>query len=298
MASFQAHLLDFALRRRIKARFTETWDPAQVRRLLGSAPLPPQRGVRFTPGEVGGVAGEWIEADDVQAQGDLLYIHGGGFVACSPRTHRPITGGFARRGWRVFAPAYRLAPEHPHPAASQDVLSAWRGLRVRSSGVPAVAGDSAGGNLALLLMLALRDAGEAQPCGAALFSPATDLEGTGASVETNVHSEAMFTTLVMRQMADAYLDGFDAASPLVSPLRADLTGVAPLLVHVGDREVLRDDAVRLAEQAAVAGVKVSLRVWPVTPHVWQITAPFVPEARQSLDIASAFLRQAGASACP
>ena len=271
---------------------------AHVRAVFGGgALLPAPAGVRFRPDRLGGVPGEWAESRD-PAGVALLYLHGGGFVACSPRTHRPLTGWFARRGFRVFAPDYRLAPEHPFPAAVEDSVAAWRGLVGREADAArvAVAGDSAGGTLALALMLALRDAGSPPPCAAALFSPATDLAGTGASLRENARRDAMFRPGGLRHLAAAYLGDADPRAPLASPLYGDLAGLPPLLLHAGEREALRDDSVRLAERARAAGVEVESRIWPVVPHAWQFAHAFVPEARRSLESARAFLHRAASGA--
>lgn len=260
----------------------------RLRALLDDMPamLPP--GVRVRPDRLGGIAGEWAESG-YGARTTLLYLHGGGFVAGSPRSHRCITGALARRGFSVFAPDYRLAPEHPFPAGLDDAVAAWRALRAASPGRLVAAGDSAGGTLALSLLLTLRDAGEPMPAAAALFSPATDLAGTGASLHSNRYRDAMLGRAPLAALAAAYLAGADPRTPLASPLHADLTGLPPLLIHVGEREVLRDDATRLAERAEAAGVPVTLLVWPVVPHVWQLADRTLPEARRSLDAAAAFL---------
>ncbi len=295
MASLQAHALDLVVRALFKRTMHKNLDLASVRRTLEGGKLPapkPPDGVTFTPGEVGGIAGEWVRGPQAagQAARTLLYLHGGGYFACSPRTHRPLTAAFAKHGFQVFVPDYRLAPEHPCPAAVEDAAATWRGLVAegRAPQSMAVAGDSAGGGLSLALMLTLRDAGEAQPGAAALFSPWTDLAGTGESVRTNARRDAMFWAPGLSHGASHYLGGRPANDPIASPLYADLHGLPPLLVHAGDREILRDDSTRLAERARAAGVTVDLRIWPVVPHVWQL-APFVPEARESVDLASAFL---------
>ncbi len=295
MASLQAHTLDLMVRMLFKRSMNRNLDLASVRRTLEGGKLPapkPPSGVTFTPGEVGGIAGEWVRAAGAdQPASTLLYLHGGGYFACSPRTHRPLTSAFAKRGFEVFVPDYRLAPEHPCPAAVDDAAAAWRGLgaRGRAAGSMAVAGDSAGGGLSVALMLCLRDAGEALPGAAALFSPWVDLAGTGESVRTNAGRDAMFWAPGLAQGASHYLGGRPATDPVASPLYADLHGLPPLLIHAGDREILRDDSTRLAERARAAGVTVELRIWPVVPHVWQL-AQFVPEARESVESAAAFLK--------
>ncbi len=297
MASLQAYMAAFMVRRQMRRSLGGMEDIGRIRAVFEGARIPAPRGVRYRPDSLGGVPGEWVESDSPARDAGwttLLYIHGGGFVACSPRTHRPITGWFAAHGFRVFAPDYRLAPEHPFPAAVEDVAAAWHGLREAVPGRAVVAGDSAGGTLALALMLALRDAGAALPGGAALFSPGTDLAGTGNSIRSNSKRDAMFRGDGLRHLAAAYLGGADARTPLASPLYADLAGLPPLLIHVGEREVLRDDSTRLAERARAAGVAVDVQVWPVVPHVWQFAHATVPEARRSLAAAATFLHQAGA----
>jgi acetyl esterase/lipase len=273
-------------------------DIVSVRRTLESGRLPAAQGVTYTPARLGGVAGEWVAATDRTAAPVLLYLHGGGYFACSPRTHRPITAAFAKRGFSVFVPDYRLAPEHAFPAAIEDAQAVWTALLAEHAPAAlSIAGDSAGGGLALALLLALRDKNAALPAAACLFSPWTDLAGTGASITTNAGRDAMFWAPGLGSAAKLYLGDTPATTPLASPLYADLTGLPPLLIHVGEREILRDDSLRLAERARAAGVTIDLRVWPVVPHVWQL-AQFVPEARQSLDLAAAFLRQPATAVRP
>ena len=291
------------MRHRVKPALADMKDIQRVRAAFAT-PLPAPRGVRFRDDTLAGVPGEWVQATATSDKapagaGDtLLYLHGGGFVGCSARTHRPLTAAFARLGLRVFVPDYRLAPEHPFPAAPQDALAVFRALRTLQQQQPqaergrlVVAGDSAGGNLALGLMLALKDAGEALPDAAALFSPSTDMVGDSASLELNTPRDAMFHGAQLDHLANAYLQGADRAQPLASPLRGDLGGLPPLLIHVGSDEVLRDDSLRLATKAREAGVTVELCVYAAVPHVWQLLR-FVPEARQSVAAAARFLLQA------
>jgi cation diffusion facilitator CzcD-associated flavoprotein CzcO len=308
--SWRARFAALAVRLRLKPRLADMSDIARVRAAFAT-PLPSPRGVRCTPATVGGVAGEWVErAESLFAQPDspardtLLYLHGGGFVGCSPRTHRPITAAFAKRGFRVFVPDYRLAPEHPFPAAPEDAVAVFRALRAQWAERPAadrgrlvVAGDSAGGNLALGLMLTLRDDGETLPDAAALFSPSTDMVGDAPSLELNTPHDAMFYGPALEDLMHAYLRGADPMQPLASPLRGELGGLPPLLIHVGQTEVLRDDSLRLAAKAQQAGVIVQLRVFHAVPHVWQMVG-FVPEAHASLDEAARFLHQAVARPGP
>ncbi|AWN41364.1 alpha/beta hydrolase [Methylobacterium durans] len=288
MASLRAHIFAWMVRRNVRDRLGRSLDVERMRATFEATAFIEPRGVAYEPGAVGGIPGEWVRRPCGTAGPRLFYLHGGGFVACSPRTHRPVTGAFARRGFTVFAPDYRLAPEHPFPAGLDDALAAWEAFA--AEGPAAIGGDSAGGNLALALMLRARERGLPLPLAAVLFSPATDFVGTGASYIENGQRDAMFDPEVLRHLAPLYLAGADPIDPLVSPLYADLAGLPPLLLHVGAREVLRDDSVRLAERARAAGVTVSLRVFPVVPHVWQFAHAFLPEAHASLNAASTFLR--------
>lgn len=289
MASVQCRVAAFLVKARLKGRLHRAGDATAIRKLMTPPPSKLPRGVRVTPGEVGDIPGEWVEAD--QAHATLLYLHGGGYVACSPQTHRPVTAAFARLGFRVFAPDYRLAPEHVFPAAVEDACAAYRGLRSLGLDSLFVAGDSAGGGLCLALMITLRDTGEQQPSRAALFSPWTDLAASGESLTANNSCCAMFYGEDIGPTARYYLDGTDPRHPLASPLYADLTSLPPLLIHVGANEVLLDDSRRLAEKAQAAGVRVELKIWAAVPHVWQLVPSLIPEARESLKQAAEFLLQ-------
>jgi cation diffusion facilitator CzcD-associated flavoprotein CzcO/acetyl esterase/lipase len=305
MASWQARAARYVIRKRVRPALGDMRDLMRVRKVMGNA-LPPPKGVTYVPGSLGGVPGEWVEregAADVAAapRPTLMYVHGGGFVGCSPRTHRPITAAFALHGFRVFAPDYRLAPEHPFPAPLDDVLAAWRALRAQhdadSRGQRLVlAGESAGGNLALAAMLALRDAGERLPDAAALFSPSTDLSGGSPSIAGNADRDPMFHGPSLENLGNAYLGPTgDATNPSISPLFGDLHGLPPLLFHVAAEEALRDDGLRFAQKARAAGVNVETSVWPVVPHAWQLLAR-LPEARASIARATEFLQTARADA--
>ncbi len=294
--SLRAHVLAWTMERRVKGRLAPAGDIRQLRASLDKATLPAPKNVRFEPGTCGGIAGEWVSAfNAVGPRRRLLYVHGGGFIACSARTHRPVTGAFAARGFTVFAPDYRLAPEHPFPAGLDDVVAAWQAFSAEEPA--AIGGDSAGGNLALALMLRARAEDFALPSAAALFSPPTDLLGTGESYRSNADRDAMFDPEKLRYLVPAYCGDADPAQPLASPLNGDLAGLPPLLLHVGERELMRDDSVRLAAKARAAGVTVVLDVVRVVPHAWQLI-PFLPEARTSLDGAAAFLKAHTPSVAP
>jgi monooxygenase len=291
--SWQARLAAWVLRHRVKPRLGDFRDLDRIRAVFGTR-MPSPRGMRYRSDSLGAVPGEWVEAASVQApRATLLYLHGGGFVGCSPRTHRPLTAALARRGFRVYVPAYRLAPEHPFPAAPDDVQRVWQALRAAVPGRLVVAGESAGGNLALGLALALRDSGQALPDALALFSPALDLSGGSASFTLNAERDAMFRGDCLANLRDFYLAGADPAELRASPLLAPLQGLPPMLVHAGDDEALRDDSIRLADKARAAGVTVQSRLFPGVPHAWQLIS-WLPETRLSLDAAAAFLHQARA----
>lgn len=290
MASLQAHLAVWFTKWRVKRRLKGCRDYRVARSILRPLPYKAPASVRITPAQVNGIPGEWVESPD-STNTVLLYLHGGGYFGCSAETHRPITVWFALHGFRVFAPNYRLAPENPFPAAVHDALAAYRGLLAEGHSPQhlVLAGDSAGGGLALSLMLALRAAGTPLPAAAALFSPWTDLAATGASIRTNAARCAMFNGADIGPSARYYLGSADPRNPLASPLYADLFGLPSLLIHVGADECLRDDSTRVAEKARASGVPVELKVWPVVPHAWQLAMQILPEARQSLRETTEFL---------
>jgi acetyl esterase/lipase len=290
MASIQAQFTSFLTRALIKRRLQSAGSISEVRKAFGAAPLRAPKHVKFTAATIGGVPGEWAHSSRSDPSKTLVYLHGGGYVACSPVTHRPITGYFALSGLRVFVPDYRLAPEHPFPAALDDAIAVWRAIS--ADGPAVVAGDSAGGNLSLALMLRIRNEGLKLPAAAALFSPVTDFTASGASIARNSKRDAMLVAGRIAAIREAYMQGGDPANPLVSPLFAELNGLPPLLIHVGDTEILLDDSVRLAKRAEEAGVRVELKVWEGVPHVWQMAHGFVPEARKSMAMAAAFLMSA------
>ncbi len=290
MASWQAHVSAWVVKWRVKRKLRGVRDYRVARKILRPDPYKVPASIRISPSQVGGIPGEWVEGATA-TKTVLLYLHGGGYFACSAQSHRPITVGFALHGFRVLAPDYRLAPENQFPAAVDDAVAAYRGLlnEGHSPGSIVVAGDSAGGGLTLSLLLALREAGTPLPAGVALFSPWTDLAATGESIITNADRCAMFNGPDIGPSARYYLGTTDPRNPLASPLYADLKGIPPLLIHVGEDEVLRDDSTRLAERAREAGVRVELKVWPVVPHAWQLAPHMIPEARQSLRESAAFL---------
>jgi cation diffusion facilitator CzcD-associated flavoprotein CzcO/acetyl esterase/lipase len=290
--SWQARVFSFILKQTFKRRLAAAGTAEEARAVLNSGRFRTPSDVKVTPATQGGIPGEWIESDSGNGM-TLLYLHGGGYFACSPRSHRSVTSYFARQGFRVFAPEYRLAPEHTFPAPVDDAEAVYRSL-LEGGTAPrriAVAGDSAGGGLSLALLLRIRERGLPMPAAAALFSPLTDLTASGESIKGNDARCAMFRGARIAIGAQFYLGGTDPRTPLASPLYADLHGLPPLLVHVGRDEVLLDDSTRLAQRARDSGVTVDLRIWADVPHVWQLFYRFIPEGRRSLSQASRFLLQ-------
>lgn len=267
MASWQARVAVWIVKWRVKRRLRSAHDLQESRKILRPEPYRALDGVRISEAPIGGVPGEWVEASE-HSSGTLLYLHGGGYFGCSAKTHRAITVSFARLGFRVYAPNYRLAPENPFPAAVDDAVAVYRGL-LGAGHLPqqiVVSGESAGGGLALSLLLTLRAKGILLPAAAALFSPWTDLAATGESIVKNTDRCAMFEGAKIASTAKLYLGETDPRDPIASPLYADLRGLPPLLIHVGADEVLLDDSTRLAERAQAAGIPVELKIWPVVPH--------------------------------
>jgi epsilon-lactone hydrolase len=291
MASLQAHLSVWLIKWRVKRRLKGLQDHVRGRKILRPLPIRIPDDVRITAGNVGGVPGEWVES--MQSNGrTLLYLHGGGYFACSAKGHRPITIAYAQNGFRVFAPDYRLAPEHPFPGAVDDAVAVYSELRQQGARNIVVSGDSAGGGLSLALVHALRQRGIELPAAVAVFSPWTDLTNASESMRTNERCCAMFNAGNFDYGATSYLGGADPRDPLASPLHGELAGFPPVLLHVGKNEMLLDDSVRFAERARAAGVDVQLKIWPVVPHCWQLAYTAMPEAVQSVREASEFLLNA------
>ncbi len=300
--SWQCRLVHQLVRARMRPHALAPIDPSWVRAQMGRP-----RAARRWMARVTGAAMTMREAGQGWPGGEvvswpghapqapvLLYLHGGGYIACSPETHRPLVSSLVRRiRGRAFVPRYRLAPEHPFPAALDDAKAAYRFLldveRIPSTQI-VVAGDSAGGGLALSLALAIRDAQWPAPAGIVALSPWTDLAATGGSLTENSDRCAMFAGETIRRAARFYVGESDARSPLISPLYGDFRGLPPILVHAGHDEVLRDDAIRVAQAARNAGVEVELQLWRHVPHVWQFFAAVLPEARDSLNATTRFIR--------
>ena len=252
----------------------------------GASLWPVPEGSSVEPVDAGGVSCEWVGMPGVATDRAVLYVHGGAYTTGSLATHRRHVAQLAgATGARVLNVDYRLAPEHPHPAAVDDAVAAFRWLTSTGGIEPqrvVLSGDSAGGGLAVATLLALRDAGDPLPAGAALISPWTDLTMSGASHDTRLELDPMCSRTSLSPSVEAYVGAGDPKAPLISPAHADLSGLPPLLIHVGDHETLLDDSTMLAERAAAAGVDVELVVAPEMIHVWHVFAGMVPESDVAL----------------
>ena len=252
--------------------------------------VPPPGDCTYEPVDAGGVPGEWVTATGARTDAALLYFHGGGYAIGSIATHRMMAANISRAaGIRVLLVDYRLAPEHPHPAAVEDATAAYRWLLAQGIDASkiAISGDSAGGGLTVATLIALRDAGDALPACAVPMSPWVDLTLSGDSYNTRADLDPKCSEAGLKEMADWYLAGQDARTPTASPLHADLTGLPPLLVQVGDHEVLLDDATRLVDRATKAGVDAICHVGESCFHVYQAFP--VPEAEEAIARLAAFV---------
>jgi len=241
-----------------------------------------------------GVPGEWVSALGAAADRVILCLHGGGYtMGSSKATHGIAAFLSAASGCRVLCIDYRLAPEHPFPAALEDTIAAYRWLLEQgiSHSRIIVVGFSAGGGLALSSLVSLRDAHIALPAGAVLISPWTDLAGTGESVMTRAEADPWLTDEMNRFHAALYANGNDLRHPLISPLYADMQGLPPLLLHVGSDEIMLDDSRRVAERAKAAGVEVTLEVWEGLWHVFHAFAYRLAEGKQAIDKIGQFIRK-------
>jgi len=263
---------------------------ANFEKMLTARPLADD--VTTSPGELGGVPVLTIETDGANHDAVVLWFHGGWYAIGSPLTSAGISSDVARRtGARVVSVDYRLAPEHPYPAALQDAGAAYRALL--DSGVDpqsiAIVGESAGGGLAAALLASLAEAGLAQPACAVLFSPWTDLTLSGETMTSKIGIDPAFVPEKVRVRAAEYVGSSDPTDPSISPIHADLHGLPPILIQAGSHEILLDDSIRLARRAATDDVAVTLDVTPGVPHLFQAFAPMLDEGDAALTRAAAFL---------
>jgi len=249
-------------------------------------------GVRCTDVDADGVPSLWAVPEAADPGQVLLYFHGGGYCYCSVRSHRKVTGHLARAaGWRALSVGYRLAPEDPYPAALDDALTAYQWLaRQASPRQVAVGGDSAGGGLAVALLLRLRDEGLPMPGAGVLLSPWVDLALTGESMRTRAEVDVRQEVAGTKACAEGYLNGHDPRDPYASPLYADLAGLPPLYIQAGDFDILVDDSRRLADKARRSGVAVRLDMFPQMLHAHQLWAGNMPEADDAVARVGGYLR--------
>jgi acetyl esterase/lipase len=246
--------------------------------LLGGAP-----DAKCEKVDAGGVPAEWVAAPGFDPDRAVLYLHGGGYAIGSINTHRRLAYDIsAACGARILVIGYRLAPEHPFPAAVEDATKAWRWLISQGFDTRrlAIAGDSAGGGLTMATLVNLRDQKLGLPACAVAISPWVDLEGVGVSITARAAQDPMVQKDGLLWMAGMYLFGKDARTPLAAPLHADLKGLPPVLIQAGTAETLLDDATRLAEKLHAAGGEVKLAIWPNMLHVFPLFAPILSEGRE------------------
>jgi epsilon-lactone hydrolase len=271
------------------------WTERRVRLDEVGSVWPAAADIELTSVDLGGVPAEWSIAPGSDPERVLIFFHGGGYCSGSIRSHRRMVteAGRAARA-RTLAVGYRLAPEHPFPAALEDALTAWRFVLAEgiSAGRIAVGGDSAGGGLTAVLINHLRGLGQELPACAWLVSPWTDLTMSGSSLETKDAVDPIIHKPYLQELAKAYLpSAMDRRDPRVSPLFSDLRGFPPTLVQVGSEECLLDDAVRFAEAAGAAQVRVTLDVWPQMIHAWPVWNARLTAGRDALTDAGAFVRR-------
>jgi len=249
--------------------------------------------VSGTRGVVGGIPGWWCLPSVVETETSIMYLHGGAYIAGSAEAHRHLAGHIAHRtGAATFLPDYRLAPEHPFPAALDDAWSAWQGLIGANKRV-ALVGDSAGGGLALSLLQKMSHLDNmigTRPCAVAVMSPWTDLALTGESLHTLADVDILITAQVLQIAAAMYTKAEDSRNPLLSPLYGDLSSLPPLRIDVGADEILLDDTLRYAARAEAQGSTLEVAVWSGMPHVFPSNIGRLQAAGQALDAIARFLR--------
>jgi epsilon-lactone hydrolase len=283
-----------------------------IRRLLAARPRPSDLGerrkrldalgaqyplpadVEVEPVDAGGVRAEWTSTPGADPARAIMFLHGGGYISGSLDSHRHMIAQAGREARaRTLALDYRLAPEHRFPAALDDALAGYRFLLSNGfqPGRIAIAGESAGGGLAVATLVSLREAGVALPACCWLSSPWTDLEVTGESMRSKASVDPLIQKDYLLELAKAYLGDSDPRTPLASPLYADLAGLPPMLVQVGSAETLLDDAVRIARVAGAADVRVTLEIWPDMIHAWHLFHPQVAAGRRALAAVGDFIRR-------
>lgn len=294
MPSFRARLMNSFLRYTIRRAWRPGLQVGEIRaRAARTDALLARRSsdIAVESTEIGGVAAEWIGAASLSERGTLLYLHGGAWCMHLPFTYRRLAARLSRlTGMRVLLPDYRLAPEHPFPAGIDDCFAVYRWLVAQghASRPLAIAGDSAGGSLALVTLMRARQAGLPMPRCAALLSPSTDLTGSGPSAKYNAAADSMFSPAAADLLPDVYCPGLDRSNPLISPLFGHWGGLPPLLFHAGSTEILLDDSVRGHDRARQAGVDAEIEVFVELPHAFQLFE-MLPESGIALAAVADFI---------
>ena len=268
-----------------------------LREGMGSRREPTNRAVRCIPSQIDDIPCEWVIAPGSDPGLRLLYLHGGGFVSGSGAFYLAMAAHLSAAGrCAVLLPDYRLAPEQPFPAALEDCIRAYEWLAASGPGGPApaeatfIAGDSAGGGLALATLLALRDRHRPLPKAGIVLSGFADMTLSGESIRSEAEFDPIMSARCLPQFVDLYLGDADARHPYASPVFGDYTGIPPLLFQVGEHEVIRDDSSNAATKAQADGVDVTLEIWPGMFHVFQSHEPLLPEGRDAIEHIAAFMR--------
>ena len=285
-------VLEMIRKRSAETRKTTDDDRLSYERIMSTLPMDDD--IETKRVGANGVPAEWISAPESDDSRVVLYLHGGGYLFGSVRTHRVMLAHMARAAKaRVLALDYRLAPEIPFPAPVADSVAPYRWLLAQGIEPQkiAIGGDSAGGGLVIAALVALRHVGEPMPAAGVCISAWADMEATGQSYTTNAEADPSVSKERILKIADVYMDGKDPKAPLASPIHADLTGLPPLLLQVGGIEVLLDDSTMLKAKAKEAGVPVEMEVWDDMPHVWHHYAPILPEARKAIGRIGEFVLQ-------
>ncbi|WP_251550710.1 alpha/beta hydrolase [Neobacillus muris] len=293
MASQESILIKQLLKASMNRNATSAMDIAAARQGLEalSGLNPVANDIKVEKFLFKGLSAEWIIAPNAANDRVFLYLHGGAYIMGSCNTHRYLASKLsAATGARMLVPEYRLAPEHPYPAALEDAVTVYRWLLSTGFSPEKIilGGDSAGGGLTVSTLLTLKEEREALPALAVLLSPWTDLAGTGESMETRAAADPWLTPEQTRSAPALYIQDLDPKNPIVSPIYADLSGLPPMLVHVGNDEILLSDSVRLVDRVRAAGGEASLKVWDDMWHVFQSFA--IPEGQKSIDEIGKFVR--------
>lgn len=285
MASLRSKLVAAATRRTLKKKLGMSGSVTQERDTLEKMSALSSRRKVGEKAVIGGVPGEWQMPKVSGGDRVLLYLHGGGYAIGSPATHRDMVGAIADAARaRAFLLDYRLGPEHPFPGAVEDAVSAYRGLLDAGTQPDhiVIAGDSAGGGLTVATLVSLKEQGLPLPAAGVCISPWADLTLTSKSMHSKADADPLLRPDALRWMGELYLAGQDPKSPLASPVFADLSGLPPLLIHVGSEEVLLDDATLLNQRAKAAGVDSTLEIWDGMMHVWHLMAAIIPEGKEAI----------------